>query len=216
MATHSEIDGPNGSRAWYERVDMSYPDNSYNPVEKFRDVVIGQILPIVQRSDKENDVVINLGSLKGKWIKEIVEVLSPKKLVCVDMMTTFFEHLENTFVFEDTKLEFVTTRGNELSKIESGTVDCIISFDALTVGLSDQDVVKYIKEFRRVLKTGGKALIHFAICQAKEEGSPDSPFEKQYENLKISRVGGFGFVPEKSQFILFQKLGSDPSVWKCM
>ena len=71
------------------------------------------------------------------------------------MMTIFFEHLENTFVFEDTKLEFVTTRGNELSKIESGTVDCIISFDALTVGMSDQDVVNYIKEFRRVLKTGG-------------------------------------------------------------
>tara|TARA_R110002051_G_C8484721_1_gene462203 strand:+ start:46 stop:645 length:600 start_codon:yes stop_codon:yes gene_type:complete len=189
------------TRKYYQSVDMSYNEDEYNPMNLFKDIVVNKLLPLIKTNS--SNTIVNLGPLKGKWIPEIIDVLSPKKLICVDMITTFFKHLKKTYSSKNTEIVCVLTEGNELSNLDDNSIDGIISIDALTVGLPSEDIIKYIYEFKRVLKPGKKALVHFQ-CKIN-----DGPLTQHYENLKIFRIHGHRFAPARSEFILFEKLESE-------
>ena len=189
----------------YKRVNMGYDDEAYNSTADFKNIVTKRIFPLLDLHGTKSPVMVNLGSLKGKWMTEIIDTFNPKKIVCVDLINTFFDHLTKTYETKNLIVDCFTTTGNELSCLKDNSVDGIVSFDALTAGslgvcLEVEDLIKYIKEFKRVLKPNKKALIHFTGPFGEQ-----TPFGKTYKNLKISHCGDFGFKPDGSQFILFTK-----------
>ncbi|MDP9416565.1 MAG: class I SAM-dependent methyltransferase [Actinomycetota bacterium] len=88
------------------------------------------------------------------------EILLPKcqKLVVVDTSPTMLESLRRRFEGED-RLEIQLGDGRGLSQVSDESVDAAFSYDVF-VHLQHWDIYNYLTELHRVLKPGGKALIH--------------------------------------------------------
>ena len=171
-----------------------YNDDGYNSKVKFTPIVKTQILPLL--SGIKNPTILNLGPLKGKWIPEIIECLSPKKLLLVDIEDNFFDHIKTQFS-PHVKTECFLTEGENLKQIPTSTVDYIISIDALTVsaphGITQSNADNYVKDFKRILKPNGKALVMF----------PSHIILGWDDHFKITDMGSFGF--SKGSFYLFEQ-----------
>lgn len=97
---------------------------------------------------------------QGRWthsladrVKQLaIADLNPK---CIDFCKKEFRHNDN--------ITFHVNNGKDLDFINKESIDFIFSFDSFVH--MDIDVIEsYIKEFHRVLKSGGKAVIHHAEC----------------------------------------------------
>ena len=64
---------------------------------------------------------------------------------------------------------FHANDGSSLSPIEDSSVDTIWSFDVF-VHINESEVAEYAEEFARVLRTGGRGIIHHGTVAGKEGG----------------------------------------------
>jgi SAM-dependent methyltransferase len=102
------------------------------------------------------DVLLEIGPGGGRW----TQVLLPKanKLIAADPSPSMLSLLRKRFG-NDPKLECVLIDGNGLKPIKDHSVDAGFSYDVF-VHLEQWDIYNYLCELKRVLKPGGKALIH--------------------------------------------------------
>ena len=142
-------------RDFYALTTNEYNDEMYHSKFEYKSK-INEILNKIVIKNNFEPVVVNLGPLKGKWIPELYEIFKPKKLICVDLIDNFFEDLKKI----NPSIECFLTSGNELCCLETNTVDYIFSIDALT-RIQEKDLISYLKDFKRVLKPGGKIFVHF-------------------------------------------------------
>lgn len=98
--------------------------------------------------------VIDLGSLTGIWT---ARMLDAKKIWCVDLNETGFKFIQKKM--DTSKISFYKTKGDELLGIPDNSVDFIFSMDTL-VRAPKSAIEAYFSEFNRVLKEGGKTIIH--------------------------------------------------------
>ena len=148
-------------RDFYALTTNEYNDEMYHSKFEYKSK-INEILNKIVIKNNFEPVVVNLGPLKGKWIPELYEIFKPKKLICVDLIDNFFEDLKKI----NPSIECFLTSGNELCCLETNTVDYIFSIDALT-RIQEKDLISYLKDFKRVLKPGGKIFVHFSATNIK-------------------------------------------------
>ncbi len=101
-----------------------------------------------------NTVVLEIGSLAGKWVQFLVHA---KKIICVDINDLGFKYIRQKL--PHAPVEFYLTRGDELRGIAGNSVDLVFSMDTL-VRVPKGAVRRYFKEIRRVLKPSGRVFIH--------------------------------------------------------
>jgi SAM-dependent methyltransferase len=102
----------------------------------------------------ENSVVLELGAYDGYWTQFW---LGAKNIICVDVMMEGFDLIKERCPVD--KITFYQTEGNELRGIDSNSVDIIFSIHSL-MRIDRNDLEKYFLEFKRILKPGGKAIVH--------------------------------------------------------
>lgn len=104
------------------------------------------------------DVILEIGAGGGRF----TDVLLPKcnKLIATDTSPTMVSLLRERFG-NDPKLELVLLDGKGLTSISDNTVDAGFSYDVF-VHLPHRDIFNYLCELERVLRPGGKAIIHHA------------------------------------------------------
>jgi cyclopropane fatty-acyl-phospholipid synthase-like methyltransferase len=108
------------------------------------------ILPYIK-----NKVIMEIGSLDGKWIQFFNEA---SKIICVDLVENGFERMKKRW--PEWPLITYKTSGSELMGIESNSVDFVLTIDSLV--RVDKNIIKrYIFETKRVLKLDGKMCLHF-------------------------------------------------------
>lgn len=132
------------------------------------------------------DHVVELGALSGKWTKYL---LSANKVTCVDINALSEKIIRERYLSQNEKIDFYLSRGNELQGLEDKSVDYLFCIDTL-VRSSEAIIVDYINETRRVLKRGGKALIHLPatdIEQCAARGFTMLDIDK----LKFKSLSGF-------------------------
>jgi len=102
------------------------------------------------------DVLLEIGSGGGRF----TEVLLPKchKLLASDTSRTMLKLLRKRFPHES-KIEYLLLDGKGLSALADHSVDQAFSWGVF-VHLQHWDIYNYLKELKRVLKPGGKAIIH--------------------------------------------------------
>jgi ubiquinone/menaquinone biosynthesis C-methylase UbiE len=77
-------------------------------------------------------------------------------------------------------VSFLVNNGTDLSDLESGRYSALFSYDAM-VHFEATDVIAYIYETARILRPGGKALLHYSNFQGAPEGSyADGPHWRNF------------------------------------
>lgn len=103
------------------------------------------------------DKILEIGSGGGRF----TEILLPKcqKVLAADTSPNMLSLLKERFK-DSPKLECVQLDGQGLRPIQNKSVDAAFSFDVF-VHLEQWDIFNYLCELKRVLKPGGKAIIHY-------------------------------------------------------
>jgi len=127
------------------------PENSNDPLGNY--LAINNLL---KRNIDQNSIVLELGTLGGKWTKYL---LHSKKVFCVDINSYFIDIIKQRYKSFLNKINFYISKGNELEKIKNNSIDFIFCIDTL-VRVEKEFIFDYIKEFSRVLTKDGKAIIH--------------------------------------------------------
>ncbi|MGV3658750.1 MAG: class I SAM-dependent methyltransferase [Prosthecobacter sp.] len=102
-------------------------------------------------------VVVEIGPGAGRWTEHLIPIASD--YTGIDISSTCVEVCSKKFAAEQTKARFRVNQGNNLPGVADGSVDIIWSFDVF-VHINLADIGTYLEEFRRVLKPGGRAIIH--------------------------------------------------------
>ena len=111
------------------------------------------------RNIRPTATVLEIGSLGGKWTQYI---LHARHIICVDINELGFEYIKKKLPHEN--ITFYLTGGDELHGVEDGTVDFVFSLDTL-VRVPKTFTKRYFGEIYRVLKPGGKMLLHLPCTQ---------------------------------------------------
>jgi cyclopropane fatty-acyl-phospholipid synthase-like methyltransferase len=109
-------------------------------------------------------------------------------------------------------MEFHVNDGRSLTAVASNSVDGVWSFDVF-VHIAPPDVDAYIAEIARVLRAGGRAVIHHAKA-GREDGAADigqrsnmtsAQFAAMVDKHGLSIVEQFGSWGPDGQFKLTKK-----------
>lgn len=131
----------------------------------------------LQEMINKETVILEIGSFSGKWTQYMLDA---KTVICVDIIKESLEYLRNKFN-QINNIEYYLTSGNELTGINSDSVDLIFLMDTLT-RTEKKNISAYFSEFTRVLKTNGKIYIHLP-CIEKEYS-----LHKGFTNLTIKEI----------------------------
>jgi len=136
-------------------------DEWSDPAAIGMDVGADEIVPVLDRELFAPflgacDTIVELGPGGGRF----TAVLLPKcrRLLAADTSATMLAMLRRRFA-GDARLECVPLDGQGLGPIADGSADAVFAFDVF-VHLPQWDTFNYLREIRRVLRPGGKAVIH--------------------------------------------------------
>ncbi len=121
---------------------------------------------VLQKHVPPKSRILEIGPGGGRWTEHLLplaEHLSALDIsqTCVDRCRERFSSFENA--------EFKVTDGSSLEGVDDGSIDVIWSFDVF-VHINSREVEKYAAEFSRVLKPGGKGIIHHGTLGGKKGG----------------------------------------------
>lgn len=126
------------------------PEKSDNPLGNYRKIKNELLLPRIT----DSAVVMEIGFLGGKWTQYLIKA---KKIILVDLDEFCFKWLRPKLKHND--VTFYKTKGNEVAGIEKGSIDFIFSVDTF-VRVPKKAIFNYFKDFAKVLRPGGRLLIH--------------------------------------------------------
>lgn len=126
---------------------------SNSEISGWKESIVEKLLvPFIE----QDFTVLEIGPGAGRWTEHLVERAAKLTLVdvtpeCINICRTKFAEAGN--------IEFYVNEGNNLGFLESSSIDRIWSFDVF-VHILSADIDRYVAEFARVLRPGGRALIH--------------------------------------------------------
>ena len=103
--------------------------------------------------------VLEVGCGHGRWSEHLAPLC--RRLVCLDLVADCLERTRSRLRHLNLSGEeptFIQT-GGPMPQVADGSIDLAWSFDVF-VHMDSADVAQYLREFRRVLKAGGAALVH--------------------------------------------------------
>jgi ubiquinone/menaquinone biosynthesis C-methylase UbiE len=110
--------------------------------------------------------IVEIGPGAGRWTEHLVKIAG--RLTGVDISQTCVDLCTRKFGSTG-KARFVKTDGAHLPSVETGDVDAIWSFDVF-VHINRPEVERYTAEFARVLKPGGKGVVHHGNVAGRNGG----------------------------------------------
>lgn len=87
-------------------------------------------------------------------------LLGSEALTLVDLNPATYDYICNRFPEDQHKFSFYQTRGSDLEGVPSNSQDLVFTFDCF-VHVEPNHIQGYLHEIERVLKPGGRAVIHY-------------------------------------------------------
>jgi len=155
-------------------VDGKYYDNAERDMEDQWSLVIW---PIIREADFSTTLELAPGH--GRNTAKLLPLAS--RVYAVDINQTNIDFLNQRFPGVE-KLVALRNEGQELDAVENGSISFVYCFDAMVH--FDSDVVRaYIKEFRRKMKPGARAFIHYSTFDKNPTGTyRDHPGWRNFMN----------------------------------
>jgi ubiquinone/menaquinone biosynthesis C-methylase UbiE len=139
------------NRELWAGYDWSGGGLEWGPAES-RDALIEELLPAAHSS------IVEIGPGAGRFSEVLAD--RAERLVLVDVTDEALRRSRERLGGRP-GLEYVRTDGPSLPGVESGSFDVVWSFEAF-VHMQPVDVAAYMGELARVLRPGGRAVIHHA------------------------------------------------------
>ena len=102
------------------------------------------------------DNVVELACGHGRHVARYEQ--SANKITLVDVVDKNISYCKKRFS-DKHKISFYTNNGYDLSELESNTYTALFTYDSM-VHFEMMDIFGYLKETKRILKSGGRALFH--------------------------------------------------------
>lgn len=125
----------------------------WTPSVEWKQSLIDEVL---LRYIEPGKTILEIGPGAGRWTEILQSIAKP--LILVDLSGRCIEICKSRFSKCD-NIEFFVTDGTDLGFIQSNSVDFIWSFDVF-VHISAWHTEEYLVQFNRILKKGGRAIIH--------------------------------------------------------
>ena len=127
--------------------------DEWTPSQEWKDSLLDQVL---KPQVSHGSTILEIGPGAGRWTEHLIPRAAAYQGIdisstCVDLCSRKFASAANA--------TFRTNQGNDLPGVAESTIDVIWSFDVF-VHINLAEVASYLDEFRRVLKPGGRAVIH--------------------------------------------------------
>jgi len=114
-----------------------------------------KVLDLLKSNFDQNDVVLEVGVLGGKWTKYMLDA---KKVIAVDINAEFTGYLRKKFP-DASNMDFYVSQGYELAGIKDESVNLVFCMDTFT-RVRKKWILNYFKEFERILVKGGAVVVH--------------------------------------------------------
>jgi cyclopropane fatty-acyl-phospholipid synthase-like methyltransferase len=150
---------------YWQRWDWSLKGEEWTPSDEWKRALIDEVM---LANLKPATTILEIGPGAGRW----TEALQPiaRRLILVDLSDRCIELCRRRFAGAK-NIEFHVNDGRSLSAIASDSVDGVWSFDVF-VHIAPPDVDAYVAEVSRVLRAGGRAVIHHAKA-GRAQGASD-------------------------------------------
>src|SRR5262249_34840060 len=109
--------------------------------------------------------VVELACGRGRHAAQILDVAG--SVTVVDILPSNIDECRKRF--SGRNVSCIVNGGNDLADIPSSSATALFSYDAM-VHFEATDVLNYISETYRVLKRGGRALLHYSNNESNPEG----------------------------------------------
>lgn len=106
------------------------------------------------------DSILEIAPGQGRWTQFLKDQCS--SLTLVDLSPKCIEYCESRFS-TDKHIQYHVNDGLSLEMVVDHSIDLIVSFDSL-VHADAEAIAAYLKQFPRILKTNGLAIIHHSNC----------------------------------------------------
>ncbi|NPD83753.1 class I SAM-dependent methyltransferase [Lentimicrobium sp. L6] len=158
------------------------------------------IKDIMQKHFDENKTILEIGPGGGKWTESLIKI--SRILHLTDISNRCLEVCQQRFK-SNNHINYHLTDGCSLSFLKEGSIDYIWSFDVF-VHIAPDDVNNYIDEFKRVLKPGGKAIIHHAgnggISGGWRSNLTQELFKSMVAHHQLKMISQFDSWGENNEF----------------
>ncbi len=135
--------------------------------------------------------ILEIGAGGGRWTQYLLPCA--RRLVAVDLNPEAFDYLRRRFADHPRldRLEFHRTDGFELAGVADATIDLVFTFDVF-VHLEPDGIGWYLEEIERVLRPGGRAVVHYGDKRkpiaAENPGFSDMDRDKMDELLSATAL----------------------------
>lgn len=117
-------------------------------------------------ADADFSVVVDLAAGQGRNSRKLLE--RAQRLYIVDVLDENIDYCRERFA-GDARVSFIENNGLDLAAIPDDAVTLVYCWDAM-VHFESDIVRRYLKEFRRVLRPGGRAFCHHSNYTGKPGG----------------------------------------------
>jgi ubiquinone/menaquinone biosynthesis C-methylase UbiE len=149
----------------WEGHNWSQGGEEWTPSPAWKQALVDDVL---RRYVEPGGTVLEVGPGAGRWT-EVLQTMAAR-LIVVDLSPTCIELCKRRFA-GSSNLEFVVNDGRALPSVASESIDYVWSFDVF-VHIAAPDVEAYLREFARVLRPGGRGVIHHANALQYPEDFP--------------------------------------------
>jgi SAM-dependent methyltransferase len=151
--------------AYWQGWDWSLQGEEWTPSEEWKRALIEEVmLPNL----KPETTILEIGPGAGRWTEHLQRIA--RRLILVDLSDRCIELCRRRFA-NAVNIEFHVNDGKSLTAVSSCSVDGVWSCDVF-VHVAPPDVDAYVAEISRVLRPGGRAVIHHAKA-GREDGAAD-------------------------------------------
>jgi len=123
------------------------------PYHKWKNSIVENF---IHKNINRESNVLEIGPGHGRWTEFILK--KAKKLILVDLNPKCIEFCKNKFS-KFNNIGYYVNDSKTLNFIEDNSIDFIWSYDSF-VHMEKKVISNYFKEFSRVLKPKGKAIVH--------------------------------------------------------
>jgi SAM-dependent methyltransferase len=128
--------------------------------------------------------VVELACGHGRHTAQIVQ--KARRITLIDINKENIDACRRRFA-RNSNVFYHINNGSDLSDIETGTISALFCYDAM-VHFEASDVIAYLSEIARVLRPGGRTLLHYSNCEDFPEGTyEDGPHWRNFFSEKMMR-----------------------------
>lgn len=161
--------------------DWSAQGDEWSSSEEWKQSLISSVLrPNMPRGGD----ILEIGPGGGRWTETLVELA--RGYVGVDISASCIEHCKKRFG-DASHARFFVGSGRDLADVATASVDAIWSFDVF-VHVNAAEVAGYVREFDRVLRPGGIAVIHHGGVAGTEGGWRSDLTAAAFESMVTSQA----------------------------